>query len=114
MKNHCAETSLSGVLLVELIFEILSWLPAILLLRFRVRLWNPITKLFSKRSTDLFVKVDGRAFDSAEFGLWYNKLTETYKVVAVLVDNGASVENLERTEVRVYRFGDNTRCFVSA
>ncbi|OIW20407.1 hypothetical protein TanjilG_11098 [Lupinus angustifolius] len=219
MKNHCAQTSLSGVLLDELIFEILSWLPAILLLRFRcickswkslisdpnfiklhlqrapknanliltlignhgkrsaiscsfrsllhhnpsspttvvaenlhyrlklmkhtgigvscngliclvrafprnfrgnefhkyrVGLWNPVTKLFSKRSADLLVKVEGRAFDSAEFRFWYDKLTKTYKVVAVLVDSGASVENLERTEVRVYRFGDNTRCFVSA
>ncbi|OIW20406.1 hypothetical protein TanjilG_11097 [Lupinus angustifolius] len=53
------------------------------------------------------VKVEGRAFDSAEFGFWYDKLTETYKVVAVLMDNRASVKNLERTEVRVYRFGDN-------
>ncbi|KAF1871926.1 hypothetical protein Lal_00012143 [Lupinus albus] len=216
MENHCAQTSLSGVLLDELIFEILSWLPAILLLRFRcvckswkslisdpnfiklhlqrapknanlililignhgerfaiscscrsllhhkpsssttviaenlhyrlklmkhtgigvscngliclvhafpkklrgdefhkysVRLWNPVTKLFSKRSAKLLVKVEGRAFDSAEFGLWYDNLTETYKVVAVLVDNGASVENLERTEVRVYEFGDNDDCW---
>ncbi|XLS72929.1 hypothetical protein HN51_029794 [Arachis hypogaea] len=67
---------------------------------FNVRLWNPATRLISAASPPLFVKRECASI--VKFGLGYDDSTNTYKVVANIID-----PRQWKNELRIYsRAGD--------